>query len=881
MNCIPTEGLRRERLPNGVTLLVQRRRAAPAVSLVTHMRAGFLDEPDTVVGISHVLEHMLFKGTPSLGPGELAQRTKALGGTLNAYTAYDRTVYYASAPARHVAALIALQADQVQHSAIDADELYRELRVISQEARRKLDSPGSVAGETLHELLFRTHRMRRWRIGLEAELEQFTRDDVASYYHSRYVPSRAIVALVGDVDEVAALAALRREWGGWVGAAAEIPLGPGETTPPPPAARRLTGDVTRSDLVLGWRGPGVLDADIPALEMVAAIVAVGRGSRLVRSLRDTGLVNSIGAGVYGVVDAGVFSIGVELDAVNIAPALRVIGDTLRDLSRHAVDPSEFARAATMLRAGIGRRLERYESRATAFADAESFGDVTRVDREVADLAAVTPDTVRDMVARWLPVDEFAAVAYLPRDSDVPFDTDVLRHSIRETSVDSANATRPLPSSMPDESATARTRESTPAITIKVARATIHHLALPAADVLAARFGDTGQTSLHVYRLRQQLENTASAGLSSLSARIMARGAGARDANELAFAFESMGGSLGAGVGADMIGFGATVLQQHTAAAMELLLDVLCRPRFDPAVLATERALLIDDARAVADDMVRFPMLLALGMAFDDVDYGAPSLGTPASLASFTPADIADWHAAMLRGGRTTIIAVGDADPARLVDQVADAWARRGPASDAEPTLGAAPAEIRTIHPGVRREVRDRQQSALAMLFPGPSRGDPDRFAADVWSAVAGGLGGRLFESLRSARSLAYTVIANAWQRRRAGGLLTYIACDPARLDEARDAMLAELAQFTQQPPAAAELARAIAELAGDAEMSPQTAGTLAAQIADAWLLGQGLSELDDPAAHYRDITGDQVLHLAQSSLDPGRRAEGVVAVPPR
>src|SRR5690606_13352182 len=109
----PTDGLRREILPNGVTLLVQRQRAAPAAALVTHVRAGFLDEPDDMVGISHVLEHLIFKGTPRLPPGDLARRTKALGGALNAYTSYDRTVYYATVPSGAAREALALQADSV------------------------------------------------------------------------------------------------------------------------------------------------------------------------------------------------------------------------------------------------------------------------------------------------------------------------------------------------------------------------------------------------------------------------------------------------------------------------------------------------------------------------------------------------------------------------------------------------------------------------------------------------------------------------------------------------------------------------------------------------------------------------------------------------
>ncbi|HEY8062814.1 MAG TPA: pitrilysin family protein [Gemmatimonadales bacterium] len=431
MSRAPTDGLRREQLQNGVTLLVQRRRAAPAVALATHVRAGFLDEPDELVGVSHVLEHMLFKGTPTLGPGELARRTKALGGSLNAFTSYDQTVYIASAPARHVAALAALQADQVRRPLLDADELRRELGVIIQEARRKLDTPGAVAGETLHELLYSTHRIRRWRIGTEAALEALQRDDVAGYYASRYVPARTIVSLVGDVDEAAALDTLRTNWSDWPATPATIPPGPPELAPSALAARRLSGDVALAQLVLGWRAPGVLDAEIPAFDLVAAILGSGRASLLGRRLRDPGVVNAIGASTYGVVDAGVFSIGAELDADRIDAATRVIAATMRDFAVREPAAAEFDRARGLLLARMARRLESFESRALALADAEAYGDVTRLDREAAELLAVTPAAARRVVSRWLDVATMAAVAYLPGTSSVGFDADRLRELVTE------------------------------------------------------------------------------------------------------------------------------------------------------------------------------------------------------------------------------------------------------------------------------------------------------------------------------------------------------------------------------------------------------------------------------------------------------------------
>ena len=406
--------------------------------------------------------------------------------------------------------------------------------------------------------------------------------------------------------------------------------------------------------------------------------------------------------------------------------------------------------------------------------------------------------------------------------------------------------------------------------------TVRHLALANVDILTARFGDTGQTSLSVYRPRTIIETPESAGLAALAVRAMVRGTVRHDAAELAFAFESLGGGLGPSLGADTLGFGTTVLSEHVHKAATLLNEVFHQPRFAPAHIDIERALLLDDARSVADDMVRFPVQLMLGVAFGDVGYGSPSLGTDASLSSFTADSVRQWHREMLAGERTTVVAVGDADPEELGAMLASVFpseARDRPATTRSlASLG--------MTNGTRTERRDRKQSALAMLFPGPARRDPARFAAETWGAIAAGLGGRLFESLRSKRSLAYTVIANSWQRRNAGGLLTYIATDPARLSEARDAMLEELALFRREPPSADELSRATSMLAGQAEMSRQTAGGYAAEIASAWMVGDGLEELDDPAAQYRAVTAAAVHEVTSRSLDPDVRAEGVVVASP-
>ena len=174
------------------------------------------------------------------------------------------------------------------------------------------------------------------------------------------------------------------------------------------------------------------------------------------------------------------------------------------------------------------------------------------------------------------------------------------------------------------------------------------------------------------------------------------------------------------------------------------------------------------------------------------------------------------------------------------------------------------------------EDRQKSQTGLAMIFPGPARDDPARFAAEVLSAVASGLGGRLFHALRDQRSLAYSVMMSSWQRARAGAIMTYIATSPDREDEARSAMLAELARFGTDLVLPEEFERAVNYLAGQSLVQRQTTGAVMAEIAGAWLVGGGLDEVADPAAGYRAVTREAVRELAARYLIPDERAEGMV-----
>jgi zinc protease len=859
-----TEGVRREVLPNGLTLLIQPDHSAPVVAVVTHVKAGFFDEPDHWTGISHVLEHMFFKGTARRGAGAIARETKAAGGYLNAGTGYDHTSYCTVLPASGLAAALDIQSDALRNSAIDPDELSRELQVIIQEAKRKRDTPGAVAQETLHEIMFDRHRIRRWRIGHEDHLARLTRQDVQSYYRSRYVPERTIVAITGAIDPDRAMDLSLAAYGDWPAAAGAVDPSPEEPERREIRARTLRGDVSHAELVLGWRTVPALHEDSPALDLAAAVLGSGRGSWLYRALRETGIVTSVSAHNYAPTELGVFSIGADLSPDNVPLALEAIAECVSRLTLLGPRRDELERARTLLKARWARRLEAMEGKASALASAEALDDVSFLDREYSALLALDPEAVREAARRYLQPDNVSGVAYLPL-TEGP--------ELTVASLERAFAVTELRPAVPPTISRWRLPPVTPATGSWEAE--VRHTALPGIDLLVRRKAGVPLVTLGMYVPRVEFDPAPQSGLGALTVRSAVRAAGNLDAGELAFAFERLGGTLSTSTASDWLGFSTTVLAEHLGEAATLLDLVFTEPRLGEGEVRIERGLMVTEAEQVADDMFRYPFQLGFAGAFGEDGYGLPVGGLPETLPTITPDEVRAWHSRALLGIRPVIVAVGEIDVEETSATLAGVFGDRPSLTNGRRMVPLAwkgsggDSSTRVVN-------REKAQAALAMIFPGPARRDPDRIAAEVWAAIASGLGGRMFESLRSRRSLAYTVLASSWQRGRAGALITYIATSPQREAEARTAMLEELEQFGRSRVTDIELAQAVSYLAGQAEVSRQNAGALAGEILEAWLIGNGLGDLENPGAAFRAVTADDVLRVAESNLHPSRRAEGVV-----
>lgn len=414
------------RLANGLTAVVREVRTAPVVAVVTYVTVGYFDEPDDVVGISHVLEHMYFKGTARRGVGAIARETKDAGGYLNAATIYDHTSYYTVLPSESLERGLDIQADALLNSEVDAGELGRELEVIIQEANRKRDSPSAVAIESLYALMFETHRIRRWRMGTEEELRRLTRAHVHGYYRRFYQPSRIVLVVAGDVDAEHAFARIEAYYGAMEGASPPLDRGVADPEQDALRLRELTGDVLEAYLEIGWRTQPTLHADTPLLDLLALVLGQGRASRLYRNVRERRLVTGIGADNYAPTELGVFTIGAELMPGDAPAAVDAIFAEVARARSEPVAEGELERAKNVLEARWLRRLETAEGQANHLAEWQALGDWRLADAHFERALGASAADLQRVAREYLAPRRASVLLYRPSDSQpLPWDAAAL------------------------------------------------------------------------------------------------------------------------------------------------------------------------------------------------------------------------------------------------------------------------------------------------------------------------------------------------------------------------------------------------------------------------------------------------------------------------
>ncbi|MGA2692263.1 MAG: pitrilysin family protein, partial [Opitutaceae bacterium] len=329
-------------LPNGLTLIVKSDRSAALASVQVWIRTGSIHEGDQLgAGLSHYLEHMLFKGTARRTGREISATVQANGGYINAYTTFDRTVYYIDLPSEKLEVAVDILADAVLHSTLPEDEALREKDVILREIAMTKDDPDNRLWEALFSTAFREHPYRQPIIGHRDVFSAAGRDALLSYYRARYVPNNMVVVVAGDVDPAEVRTLVERHFGGAPRSRLAPVLVPAEPLQLGPRVVRSYEKVEVVRCALAWPIPGLTAPSAPVLDLLALVLGGGDSSVLWLDVREKRkLVHTIDASSWNPGSSGLFCISFTCDAGKREAAEAAI---MRVLAAHAA-PGAFKAA---------------------------------------------------------------------------------------------------------------------------------------------------------------------------------------------------------------------------------------------------------------------------------------------------------------------------------------------------------------------------------------------------------------------------------------------------------------------------------------------------------------------------------------------------------
>lgn len=401
-------------LENGMRVILQEHRASDVVALHLWIGVGGRDERPEELGFSHLVEHMLFKGTETRGPGFMDREVEAVGGRTNAGTSLDYTFYYMLLPARQATRAIEVLADVAFNSAFDPREVDRERQVVFEEVRLGEDNPRSSLFRQLYAHVFPGHPYGRSVLGDEGALKAATRETIRGYYKRHYVPDNMALVVIGAVDPDEIRAAVARTF-------ARVPAVRSRRSPlplPPALAGVRRHVVSRNEkqayLALGWSAPPLDHPDVFAVDLLASILGGSRSSRLNQTLRERSrLVSSIRASYGALQGGGLVSVSAQLEPKDLEKVEAVILAEIRRIQTDGVSEVERRRAVTAAEAEHAFAIETAEGLAYAYGLAETVWRLEEELRYLERIRSVTREQIQDAARRYLLADRYAVLAFTP------------------------------------------------------------------------------------------------------------------------------------------------------------------------------------------------------------------------------------------------------------------------------------------------------------------------------------------------------------------------------------------------------------------------------------------------------------------------------------
>lgn len=837
-------------LPNGLTLILQENHNTPVVSLNLMVKVGSALETDDEAGLSHVIEHMLFKGTKKRGVGVISQEIEALGGYVNAYTWLEETVYYINIASRFAKEGLDILADAAIHSQFDAEELAREKIVVLEELARYEDDPGRYVGEILFGEAFDKHPYRRPVIGYRKVVESFDREKVVNFYKRWYVASNMVLILVGDVDEKTILPLVEDLFAGLPQTEAPI----SSLTPEPPQkgfrAKVHPMAIEGTYFDFGFHIPGVTHEDVAGLDVLAHILGGGDSSRLEQIIKEKkGLATSIYAAAFTPKDPCLFFVGGHLPEKTVLEACEAIGQEISRMLTEPVSLQELERCKMNLKSAAIYEKETVEGTARKLAFFERHaGDFRYEEKYYVFLEQVTGETLLHLARKYLTIDNLSAAFCIP---------DRLKDKITKEALEFA-LRRGLKCLIKKNKGEKLTEERFKNGLRLILR---ENHGVPVVSIHAIMAGGL------------RYETKASNGISSLLTSVWTKQTVTRSNLEISEQGEAIAGGFSSFGGRNSLGLRGSFLASRLSEGLQLFSELLLHPIFPEEELVRERERLYEMIKSEEDSLTTLVFKQFFSELYGVHPYGLPSLGTRSSLKKLKSKDLKVYYQKIMNPKNLVIAVSGDFDSAEVKARLFEKLGSLKVPSQALKTP-LKPKQIRGLLEKTLR--RDKKQAHIAYGFLGSTIRNKDRYQLEVLSSILSGMSGRLFMELRDKQSLAYTVTSQSVEGVDPGYFAVYMGTDPAKLDAALKGIHLELAKVCQELVTEEELLRTQNYLIGNYELDLQKNSTVAALLASDVLFGLGLNEWTDYPKKIRAVTRKQILETARRYITPNHAVLSVI-----
>jgi zinc protease len=821
-------------LENGLVIIVREDHSAPVVSAQAWCQTGSIHENHWMgAGLSHVLEHMLFKGTTTRPGSRIDQEVQEAGGYMNAYTSFDRTVYHINVPNTGARIAIDILCDIMQHATLPADELAKELDVIRREMDMNQDDPARRASRRLFECAFTRSPYRFTVIGYPQIFNELKPNDILSYYRQHYVPNNMFFVVAGDIKADDALEQIKcafKDNKARAMAPLVLPSEPKQTSP-----REI---IEEAAIELGhfhvvWHTPDLRHPDMPAMDILAALLGSGRSARLYREVREKkGLVTSIDAWTYNPGEIGLFGASAVIDPQKFTAAREALFAEIERIKNEPVPAAELAKVVKQFVAST------LATRKTMHGQAQELGanwmgtnDLSFSDRYLAAIKAVSADDLQRVARTYLTSANRTFYALLPQGSTPATQRD------GEVFKDQPIQKFTLPNGL--------------RLLVK------EDHRLPFVEMRAAFEGGV------------LAESEKDNGVCQLMAKMLLQGTARRSAEQIATEVESVGGSIDSFGGNNSFGSSVEVLTSDFDTGINVLADVVLNPSFPTEPFQVEQRVQLESIREQRDHLLHSCSRAMRRALFGNLGYGLDSSGDESTVAKLTPRDLQDFHRRFAVPNNCVLAIFGDVTTERVKDAVTKIFGdwKSNPRLQSE--LPGAPQlkQIKRVS-----ETRDKKQAVIVIGFPGLTVKDSDRYALELVQEACSDLGSRLFLRIREELGLAYYVGAQNFIGVAPGFFAFYVGTAPEKLEQVERELLEEAKLLREHGLSAAELSRAKAKVIGQKKIARQDLGGYAQTVALDELYGLGYANSDLEDAKYESVTIQQTKEVAQKYL----KADGLV-----